>query len=144
MAEEQLNRRDFLSLCGAGCAFMTSGCIAKVYGGDGAFSVDDANFAALATVGGMAPINVEDRAVLLIRASEETVVALGRICTHMQCDLDPDVMGWYDVEQSRLQCRCHDAWYDLDGQVVGGPAPAALEKFVVDFDASSGNGRVIL
>lgn len=139
-----LNRRDFVSACSAGCALFASGCVAEVYGGDGTFSVGSADFQALGEVGGTAAINVESQAVLLIRVSAQEVVALSRICTHAQCDLDPEIAGEFDDATGRLRCLCHGAIFDTTGKVLGGPAPSPLQRFVVDFDSESGEGRVIL
>lgn len=123
---------------------MASGCIAEVYGGNGDFTLDDEEFKALREVGGVAPINVEDKALLLIRVGEFEMVALSRICTHQQCDLSPSIAGSYDAESGRLTCLCHDARYDTTGKVLGGPAPSPLASYPVDFDPEEGRGRVIL
>ena len=141
---DHINRRNFVRLCGTGCALVASGCIAEVYGGNGDFSLADDEFESLREVGGTAPINVEDRAVLLIRVGDDEVVALSRICTHQQCDLSPAIAGQFDVDSGQLRCLCHDARYNTSGKVVGGPAPAPLERFTVDFDPVEGRGRVIL
>jgi cytochrome b6-f complex iron-sulfur subunit len=139
---DKINRRDFLAVCGAGCALLTSGCIAEVYGGDGTFSLTEQPFTVLEDVGGTAPINVGDRAVLLVRASDTEIVALDRICTHSSCDLSSD--GMYDVDAGQLICKCHWGIYNLDGEVLSGPPPRPLKKFVVEFDRAGGTGKVIV
>ena len=123
---------------------MATGCIAEVYGGNGDFALSDDEFKALQDVGGVAPINVEDRALLLIRTSADEIVALSRICTHQQCDLSPAIAGSFDLESGQLRCLCHDARYDTTGKVLSGPAPEPLDRFTVDFDAGEGLGRVLL
>ncbi len=139
-----INRRNFVQLCCTGCALVATGCIAEVYGGAGDFRLADDEFKALSTVGGVAPINVEDRALLLIRTTASEIVALSRICTHQQCDLSPSIAGSFDLDSGQLRCLCHDARYDTTGKVVGGPAPAPLDRFVVDFDPAAGVGQVLL
>ena len=140
----ELNRRSFMSACGAGCALFASGCVAEVYGGDGTFSLEAEEFSALGEVGGAAPINVESQAILLLRTSASEVVALSRICTHAQCDLDPGIAGEFNAAEGRLRCLCHGAIFDTSGNVMGGPAPSPLQRYVVEFDAATGEGRVLL
>jgi Rieske Fe-S protein len=43
------------------------------------------------------------------------------ICTHLQCLVN--------VEGSRLHCPCHGSTFDLEGNVLQGPATAPLLRY---------------
>jgi Rieske Fe-S protein len=50
------------------------------------------------------------------------------ICTHAGCEVD--VVG------QELVCPCHGSTFGANGNVLGGPAPAALEHYAVSVDGS--------
>ncbi|MCA9543105.1 MAG: Rieske 2Fe-2S domain-containing protein [Myxococcales bacterium] len=134
--------------CG-GCAVAlatTTGCtIAEVFGVEGggqlAFDLAEPRFAALANVGGTVAVDVAGRPILLIRAGAQRLVALNRLCTHVQCDMNPDGgQGAWDGE--KLTCTCHDSQFDADGKVLKGPATRDLTVYDVQFDAGTGQGTV--
>lgn len=133
-------------LGGGGCALAAAsitGCtIAEVFGAGGTgfeFDLAQGDFAALTAVDGVVAID-EGRPILLIRTAQDTIVALNRICTHTQCDMAPDKFGvWRD---GKLQCTCHDSFFDAQGKVLSGPARRDLTRYAVDFDASAGTGSV--
>ncbi len=54
------------------------------------------------------------------------VYALNPVCTHAKC-----VVGWNSAEKS-WDCPCHGARYDLNGNVLTGPARRGLEKVALD------------
>lgn len=78
---------------------------------------------ALSKVGGAAVITIRERPVLLVRDTEESVRAFDATCTHKQC-----TVGW-DAAQKRIQCPCHKSAFDLEGKVLGGPAPKPLTRY---------------
>ena len=86
---------------------------------------------ALQDVGGMArtegPSGGEHRYVLLARATSERIIALNGICTHEGCVINR-------FARPVFECPCHGSQYDLAGNVLRGPAPAALPALVVTFD----------
>ena len=55
---------------------------------------------------------------ILRRHSENQVVAISLVCTHLGCTVNRIETGFL--------CPCHGSQYDGDGNVVGGPAPATL------------------
>ncbi|MBI2876180.1 MAG: ubiquinol-cytochrome c reductase iron-sulfur subunit [Candidatus Tectomicrobia bacterium] len=61
----------------------------------------------------------------LIIRSASGVVAISAVCTHLGC-----IVKWRE-ERKMLFCPCHAARFDLDGRVLGGPAPAPLEVYPV-------------
>jgi cytochrome b6-f complex iron-sulfur subunit len=67
--------------------------------------------------------------------TEEGVLALYKVCTHLGC-----IFAWQD-SQSRFICPCHGSQFQRDGAFIQGPAPRSLDRFVVEvLDA---NGQVV-
>ena len=66
---------------------------------------------------------VERRAVYAIRNGNE-VVAYSNLCTHMGC---PTL--WIPT-RGQIVCPCHGGIYDRYGNLVGGPPPHNLYRFV--------------
>lgn len=60
------------------------------------------------------------------------IYALSLICTHQGCDISS--AGF--VSASGIQCFCHGAIFDAQGNVRAGPARASLVHFAVTQDAS--------
>jgi len=56
---------------------------------------------------------------------DEGLIALSAICTHLGC-----IVEW-DAEKGQIVCPCHAAIFDTQGNVVSGPAPAALPPYPV-------------
>ena len=61
--------------------------------------------------------------VLLIREANQ-VVALSAVCTHLGCIVKYKGGGV-------ILCPCHEASFDLNGNVTGGPAPRPLTYYRV-------------
>ena len=72
--------------------------------------------------------------VILIRDGDQEFRAFAATCTHLDCIVE------FDKAKSRILCHCHNAQYDLRGQVVSGPPPHGLEAYEVDVVAQS-DGR---
>jgi Rieske Fe-S protein len=82
----------------------------------------------LKTVGGFAILKVQDKDILFIRDTEETVRALNPVCSHKKC-----LVG-YSAEKKRIVCPCHGSNYDLDGKVLKGPAEKPLQVYEATLD----------
>jgi len=65
---------------------------------------------------------------VLIRKGDDKFVALSAVCTHLGCIVK------YSASDKMLKCPCHGARYDLNGKVLGGPAPAPLPTFSASID----------
>ncbi len=63
---------------------------------------------------------------LLIRNSDGELQAFNAVCTHLDCTVQ------YKADTSQIWCACHNGFYDLSGNVVSGPPPRPLERFVVN------------
>ena len=62
--------------------------------------------------------------VLVIRRGER-LVGLQATCTHLGC-----IVAWNSATQ-QVECPCHGALYDLQGQVLRGPAREPLARMQV-------------
>lgn len=69
-------------------------------------------------------IKFGSRPVLLIRVNETEWRAFSAICTHLNCTVQ------YQEQNHQIWCACHNGLYDLNGNVVSGPPPKALEELV--------------
>lgn len=88
--------------------------------------LNDANFAALGTVGGFA----YQGDIIVFRTGENTYVALSKICTHQSCTVT------YNHDNGTVPCPCHGSVYTTAGVVTAGPAPSNLKKYSVQKDGN--------
>ena len=58
----------------------------------------------------------------------ENVKAYSNVCTHLSCRV-----AW-DDERNGFFCPCHDALFDVDGEIVKGPPPRPLDQFETKID----------
>ena len=64
-------------------------------------------------------INYNEIPTIVIRTNQG-LFALTAVCTHLGC-----IVNWDEVNQE-IVCPCHAAKYDLNGNVLSGPAPKPL------------------
>lgn len=64
--------------------------------------------------------------LFVIRTSEENLIGLAGVCTHLHC-----VLHW-DPQQEQLQCPCHEGSFDVNGNVLKGPAARGLQRYRVE------------
>jgi len=64
--------------------------------------------------------------LFVIRTGEESLVGLAGVCTHLHC-----VLKW-DDQQEQLQCPCHEGSFDVNGNVLKGPAARGLRRYRVE------------
>ena len=69
--------------------------------------------------------------ILIVRISPRRFTVLSMICTHEGCPVNRPVNG-------RINCPCHGSQYDLDGNVLRGPAQLSLERYVTAYEVKSG------
>ncbi len=62
----------------------------------------------------------------------EGVLALYQVCTHLGC-----LVPWSE-SAGRFQCPCHGSQFQRDGTYISGPAPRAMDRFVVRLVDASG------
>jgi cytochrome b6-f complex iron-sulfur subunit len=67
--------------------------------------------------------------VYVVRVSEEQVVAVSAICTHLRC-----VVKW-NRDSGTFRCPCHDGAFDRGGNVLSGPPKKPLQQFPAEVRA---------
>jgi cytochrome b6-f complex iron-sulfur subunit len=68
-------------------------------------------------------ITYNDIPLILINRRGSGFIALSRVCTHLGC-----LVG-YDSFNNKLVCPCHAGEFDLEGNVLSGPATKALKRY---------------
>lgn len=68
--------------------------------------------------------------VYVVREAEE-VKAFSNVCTHLSCRVT-----WSEEKRGYL-CPCHDAAFDINGQVTGGPPPRPLNVYQTKVEESN-------
>jgi cytochrome b6-f complex iron-sulfur subunit len=140
-AEERpgINRREFLNYAW----LATLGVLLVNVGGIGfLFSMPrfkEGEFGGVFTLGRVsdlpsvdaAPANFPKLKFWLTR-SEEGVLALYKVCTHLGC-----LYAWRDQED-RFICPCHGSEFERNGTYIRGPAPRSLDRFVVQVVGADG------
>jgi cytochrome b6-f complex iron-sulfur subunit len=61
----------------------------------------------------------------LVMRSQDGVLALSLVCTHLGC-----IVQW-DNAKKQFHCPCHDGKFDEFGDVIAGPPPLPLERLPV-------------
>jgi len=74
-----------------------------------------------------------DAGAFLVLHDEGGLFAMTAICTHQGCTVD--------VAQGSLPCPCHGSVFDLDGNVVTGPAVTPLDHVQLTIEA---DGSVVV
>lgn len=80
------------------------------------------------------PSEVVDRKVIYLVKNGGQVRALDSTCTHLGCRTR------FNTESKQIECPCHGGVYDVNGNVVSGPPPAALRTL----DTRIENGQVMV
>jgi cytochrome b6-f complex iron-sulfur subunit len=62
---------------------------------------------------------------VIIANSGGTFIAVAQTCTHAGCSVN------YSKNGNNFVCPCHGGTFDTNGNVTGGPPPAALKKYTV-------------
>jgi Rieske Fe-S protein len=75
---------------------------------------------------------------IVVRTSEGELKAFSAVCTHLDCTVQ------FKADTSQLWCACHNGTYDLSGNVVSGPPPRGLERFVVNVRGESGEEEIVV
>lgn len=61
----------------------------------------------------------------LVKQASGNLIAFDPRCTHALC-----AYAW-STETARFECHCHEGRFALDGTVLSGPPPRALDRFPV-------------
>ena len=71
---------------------------------------------------------VNSYGVFVLRSSETELKVFSNICPHLACRV-----VWYDDKQEYI-CPCHDAHFDILGNVLSGPPPEPLFEYPHEID----------
>jgi len=70
---------------------------------------------------------------LYVYRDHEGIKAVSAVCTHLGCILEKSTDGF--------ECPCHGSCYNIDGEVLSGPAPRDLAWYSVSRGA---DGRIVI
>jgi len=88
----------------------------------------------LKEIGGWTRLKAKKHKLLLVRDSETSVRAFRSSCTHRKEKLT------YDHQQGTLVCPAHGSRFDLEGNVLNGPAKKSLDVYPATLDGD----RIVL
>lgn len=132
-------RRDFLSRIGVGAcaaACLGSGVVTLDYLKPKVLFEPPTSFQAGDPADypeGTVRFNREERTYVIGGAGG--IYALSAVCTHLGC------ITRYVSDENIIACPCHGSRFDLEGNVIHGPAPRPLPWFDVETDTS---GRLVV
>jgi len=133
---EQIGRRGFLTRLAMGIGLVAS------YGTGGIYVLQFllprkkktnyrrllvTSLAKLPKGGGKTFKDLAGREIVLVN-TEEGLKALSTICPHLECKV------YWEPDNGRFFCPCHDGVFDVNGNVVSGPPDRALDSFKVEVD----------
>jgi menaquinol-cytochrome c reductase iron-sulfur subunit len=75
-------------------------------------------------------VSSEKTSAWVVKKSNHEVVAFAPQCTHLGC-----AFRWDDQRRTFL-CPCHTSNFDLDGNVLDGPAPRPLDRYAVKLEGT--------
>jgi cytochrome b6-f complex iron-sulfur subunit len=80
----------------------------------------------LSAVGSAALMQTSIGDFLVAHTAQSSFVALSATCTHQTCTIT-------GFGNQNYVCPCHGSTFDINGRVLGGPAPAALHQYPTQF-----------
>ena len=66
---------------------------------------------------------VNSYGVYIVHNEDGSILALSNKCTHLSCRVN------WKPEEIAYICPCHDAFFDINGQIVKGPQPRPLDAY---------------
>jgi menaquinol-cytochrome c reductase iron-sulfur subunit len=66
----------------------------------------------------------EKRTAWVVKTDDNKIIAYGPQCTHLGC-----AYHW-DASMQKFACPCHASFFSLQGQVLAGPAPRPLDRYL--------------
>ena len=66
----------------------------------------------------------EKKTAWVVKTPDNKIIAYGPQCTHLAC-----AYHW-DAGVKQFACPCHNSFFSLQGQVLAGPAPRPLDRYV--------------
>jgi cytochrome b6-f complex iron-sulfur subunit len=71
---------------------------------------------------------IKEQKVYIVRAKEGYFYAESAVCTHLGC-----ITRWRP-ERGIIACPCHGSKFTLKGNVIAGPAPRPLPRFLISMN----------
>ena len=121
-----VNRRNWFRVVAGGFVALLTWPASLLFGKK--LSIDLDQVPKLKEIGGHITIKLNHEDVLLIRDSEKTLRVFNAHCTHKGCIVK------YSEKDNRIECPCHGSQYDLNGNVLKGPAPRSLPTHSTRWD----------
>jgi Rieske Fe-S protein len=128
-----LSRREFL----AGSTVVAVSALLAACGESGVtaprnvnVTVRTADYASLATVGGIARLTGTSTPIAVVRTAASSFRAFSLICPHEAGSVGPSGAGF--------QCAKHGATFNANGTWTGGERTSNLNEFSVSYDANAG------
>lgn len=119
--------RGFGSLWALGAAWVATAFVHPPSSGRGlADTTLDAGAAGSLLIGQGRLVRHGRQPVWVVRTGEASYVGMSAVCTHLHCVLD------WNAENRIMDCPCHAGSFDLNGNVLSGPAPLPLERYAVE------------
>jgi cytochrome b6-f complex iron-sulfur subunit len=69
--------------------------------------------------------------IVVINRPEKGLIAFSRVCTHLGCLVD------YNEKKQLFLCPCHAGVFDIEGYVVSGPPPKAMNAIPLRIDGGN-------
>jgi len=73
-------------------------------------------------------VTSEKSTAWVVKAADNQAVAFSPQCTHLGC-----AYHW-DESNKNFLCPCHTSTFAIDGKVLSGPAPRALDRFQIKIE----------
>lgn len=71
---------------------------------------------------------IKEQKVYIVRAKEGYFYAVSAVCTHLGC-----ITSW-KAERGIIACPCHGSKFTLNGNVIEGPAPRPLLRYLISLN----------
>lgn len=71
--------------------------------------------------------DLSGREMVLVN-TDQGLKAISTDCTHLGCK------SYWEPDNDRFFCPCHDGVFDVNGNVVSGPPPRPLDRYEVEVD----------
>jgi Rieske Fe-S protein len=129
-----IGRRQFISgsvMAAAAAALAACGGSSNVTApGSVGFSLKISDYAALATVGGVALVESNGSPIAVVRTGATTFVALSRICPHQGSTVNVTANGFL--------CPNHGATFTSTGTWTGGQRTSNMRSYTTSYDSVTG------
>ncbi len=74
---------------------------------------------------------VYENDIIIAYLGNDEYIALSKICTHNQCTVD------FDADEEIIYCDCHGSEFEIDGDVISGPAEDPLKEYNTELDGQT-------